>query len=256
MRTVDQQRRLASLRIQPLRRWVVVGSLGAIVVIAAACGSASSSPTSVVKQRPASSHTTQPVVQAAQVGALGMVLVDQSGFTLYRFAPDGTGKTTCTGACATAWPPLMVTSAHVTGGPGITSSELGTITRPDGTLQVTFNGMALYRFSGDKKAGDATGQGVAGVWSVVAASAAAATPPSTSTSSPPPSSTSSSTPAATNHSTGPGMGSGPQSPPPSAAVTAPPATAPPATAPPMTSPPVTSPPATSPPTTSGGGYGY
>jgi predicted lipoprotein with Yx(FWY)xxD motif len=192
------------------------------------------------------------MVSTAQAGALGTILVDHSGFTLYRFSPDGTGKTTCTGACAATWPPLTVPTTQVTGGAGIINSELGTITRPDGSLQATFNGMPLYHFRGDKKAGDTMGQGVASEWFVVPASASAATAPSTSSTAPPPPSTSSTTPAAVNHSTAPGMSSGGTvTPPTPASVTPPPVTAPPATSPPATSPPVTSP-----PTTSGGGYGY
>ncbi len=230
------------------RRWVVIGSLGTIVFLAAACSSSASSPTStVLKQRATSSRSAAAVVSAAPAGALGTILVDQSGITLYRFSPDGTGKSTCTGACAMAWPPLTVPTPRVAAGTGITASELGTLTRPDGTLQVTFNGMPLYRFSGDKKAGDTMGQGVAGAWSVVPASASAA-PPTTTSAPPPPSSTTPPiSPTTTPHAVMPAP-----------AATAPPATAPPATAPPVTSPPVTSPPPTSPPTTQsgGGGYGY
>ncbi|HEV3280247.1 MAG TPA: hypothetical protein VG032_01465 [Acidimicrobiales bacterium] len=247
------------LRARPLRRWIVAGSLGAVLLIAAACGSAASSPTSTaIKPRPASSHTAAAVVSTATVGALGTILVDQSGFTLYRFTPDGTGKTTCTGACASEWPPLTVPTAHVTAGAGVTASALATIMRPDGSLQVTFNGMPLYRFKGDTKPGDTMGQGVAGSWSVVTASA---TPiPSTSTTAtPPPSTSPPTTPSSPGHSVAP-QGSGATVPPAPAATappaTAPPMTEPPATAPPATSPPVTSPPVTSPPSTMGGGYGY
>ncbi len=70
----------------------------------------------------------------------------------------------CTGGCATTWPPLTVTSAgSVTGGTGVTG-RIGTMTRADGTLQVTYNGAPLYFYSGDAAAGDAHGQGIGGVW--------------------------------------------------------------------------------------------
>ncbi|MGH9081677.1 MAG: COG4315 family predicted lipoprotein, partial [Acidimicrobiales bacterium] len=195
----------ATLRSQPLRRWMAVGSLGVTLVLAAACGSAASSPTStVIKQRPASTRTAGAVVSTAPAGALGTILVDRSGFTLYRFSMDGPGKTTCTGGCASEWPPLTVPTAHVTAGTGIAASELGTITRPDGMLQVTFNDMPLYRFGGDKKAGDTTGQGVAGTWFLVTASASP--PPSSSSAStgtPPPVSSAAPTTPATGRSVSP-----------------------------------------------------
>jgi predicted lipoprotein with Yx(FWY)xxD motif len=110
------------------------------------------------------------------------------GPVLYRYAPDGTGKTTCTGACATAWPPLTVPTAstHLTGKGGVPSSALGTITRPGGVLQVTFKGMPLYRFAGDTKAGETMGQGVEGTWFVVSPTAAvSATSATTATTQPP-----------------------------------------------------------------------
>ena len=250
MHVTDQRDAGSPRRANPLRRWVVIGSLGTIVVLAAACSSSASPTSTVLKQRTASVRTSAVVVSAHTVGSLGTILVDQSGLTLYRFSPDGTGKTTCTGACAATWPPLTVSSPQATAGSGVTASALGTIARPDGSMQVTFNGMPLYRFSGDKKAGDTAGQGVGGTWFVVPASASAAPTPSTSTTSAPPASSSTTSP--TSPATTPHVVM------PAPAATAPPATAPPATAPPATSPPATSPPATSPPTTpsGGGGYGY
>jgi predicted lipoprotein with Yx(FWY)xxD motif len=65
----------------------------------------------------------------------------------------------CSGACATAWPPLQATG-NPTAGKGLTASKLGTITRSNGTRQVTYNGHPLYLFIKDKKPGDVTGQGV------------------------------------------------------------------------------------------------
>jgi predicted lipoprotein with Yx(FWY)xxD motif len=157
-------------------RWLVGGALGATLLLAAACGSSAASPTSTTAQSaPASAVST---VAAVHSGSLGTILVDQSGQTLYRFAPDGTGKTTCTGACATAWPPLTVPTAatHLAGKGGVPTDKLGTITRPGGTLQVTFEGMPLYRFAADTKAGQTKGQGVEGTWFVVSPTAA---PPTT-----------------------------------------------------------------------------
>ena len=98
--------------------------------------------------------------------SLGSVLVDGTGMTLYLFAKDtaGSGKSACAGACATNWPPLTVTGvpAKPTGATG----TLATITRDDGSVQLTYNGMPLYRYAADKAAGDTKGDGVGGVWSV------------------------------------------------------------------------------------------
>jgi predicted lipoprotein with Yx(FWY)xxD motif len=125
------------------------------------------------------------VVDVATVGSLGAVLVTRAGRTLYRYAPDGTGRSVCTGECASAWPPLTVPAGteHVAGGARIPGSDLGTTTRSDGTLQVTYRGMPLYTYVGDAKAGDATGQGLGGTWFVVPTSSS---PASTTTSPPSP----------------------------------------------------------------------
>jgi predicted lipoprotein with Yx(FWY)xxD motif len=110
--------------------------------------------------------------------------VNQSGLTLYRYTPDGKGKTTCTGTCAMDWPPLTLPAGTTTptGSGGVSTTTLGTITRPGGARQVTFDGMPLYRFSGDSGPGQAHGQGVGGVWFVLSSSTTSAvkTPSTTS----------------------------------------------------------------------------
>ncbi|HEY7916045.1 MAG TPA: hypothetical protein VIC86_03615 [Acidimicrobiales bacterium] len=242
-------------------RWVVGGALGAILVVAAACGSSGASPsTSTGAGGSTTGRSATAAVTAVQRGSLGVILIDKSGKTLYRFSPDGTGKPTCSGACAAVWPPLTVPAGtmHVPAS-GVGASDLGTVAGPGGALQVTFKGMPLYRFSGDTKSGDAKGQGLGGTWFVVPAAASSSATPSTTTSSQVPASTTTAPPGAqpaNRNSTAPN--SPPATPPPATPppATPPPATAPPATAPPMTVPPVPAPPAPSPPTTQGGGYGY
>jgi predicted lipoprotein with Yx(FWY)xxD motif len=91
--------------------------------------------------------------------SLGSILVNASGRTLYLFKADVGTKSACTGACATAWPPLLATGTP-TAGSGLTASKLGTITRPGGKRQVTYNGHPLYLFIQDQKPGQTTGQGV------------------------------------------------------------------------------------------------
>ena len=88
-----------------------------------------------------------------------MALVAANGMTVYIFTKDvkDSGKSACRTGCIDTWPALTVAAgATPTGGTGVTG-KLGTITRDDGTLQVTYNGMPLYFFKNDQAAGDANG---------------------------------------------------------------------------------------------------
>ena len=97
--------------------------------------------------------------------SLGTVLVGPTGMTLYMFLPDTATSSACTGACATTWPPL--TGALPTLGAGLDKANFGSITRADGTKQVTFFGHPLYYYSSDKAAGDTKGEGLAQKWYVL-----------------------------------------------------------------------------------------
>ena len=92
-------------------------------------------------------------------GELGEHLVGPNGHTLYLFEKDTGSTSTCTGACAAAWPPLITTGAPTAGG-AADAGLLGTTKRPDGTMEVTYNGHPLYYFSGDAAPGDTAGQEV------------------------------------------------------------------------------------------------
>ena len=167
-------------------RWLAAGALGLLVLVAAACSSGSaSSSTTTTKGRSSTAATSASVtVTRAQVGTLGRVLVSSSGMTLYRYSPDGTGKSTCTGACASIWPPLTVPAGTTpAGGGGLATGQLGTITRDDGTIQVTYKGMPLYTFTGDKQAGQAAGQNVGGTWFVITTTSGSPPPASGGTTS-------------------------------------------------------------------------
>ncbi len=145
-----------------------------LAVLLAACGSGTTSPAA-----PASAAAT-PAATAGQstatgsgvavnVGStsLGDVLVDGKGMTLYMFTADSDGKSACTGDCLASWPALIGDSA--TPGAGLDPGKFATITRDDGTSQITFDKMPLYYFAGDKAAGDVAGQGVGGKWYVIKA---------------------------------------------------------------------------------------
>jgi predicted lipoprotein with Yx(FWY)xxD motif len=107
-------------------------------------------------------------VSVAEVGTFGEALVDGEGRTLYLFTNDtqNAGTSACTGDCLVAWPPLLTDGDPAAGG-GVDEAMLGTITLPDGTTQVTYNGWPLYYYAEDTAAGDANGQGVGGVWFLV-----------------------------------------------------------------------------------------
>ena len=102
-------------------------------------------------------------------GSLGKYLVDSQGRTLYLFAKDTGTMSTCSGACASDWPP-STTSGHPEAGSGVNAALLGNITRSDGGTQLTYNGHPLYRYAGDQSPGDTNGQGLTefgGGWYVV-----------------------------------------------------------------------------------------
>src|SRR5439155_2698618 len=113
-----------------------------------------------------------PTVKTTSVGTLGKVVVSASGRTLYHYTDETKGKVTCAGACAKLWPPLLVKAgAKPVAGTGVVASKLGVLKRPDGTLQVTYGGLGLYLYAGDKKAGDANGEALESSWYAVSPAA-------------------------------------------------------------------------------------
>ncbi len=114
------------------------------------------------------------VVQPAtlQIGgneALGKFIVAANGLTLYTFKNDEPGKSNCVDACAQNWPPLTVVAGETPLADAGLTGKVGTITRADGRLQVTYNDMPLYFWKDDKVPGDARGHNVREVWFVLKA---------------------------------------------------------------------------------------
>jgi len=99
------------------------------------------------------------------------VLVTNKGFALYMFAPDAARHVTCTGDCATSWPPLLVRAGEtVAAGPGVRPGLLGTAPNPGGGRVVTYHGWPLYTYLGDATPGQPAGQGAdddGGYWYVM-----------------------------------------------------------------------------------------
>jgi predicted lipoprotein with Yx(FWY)xxD motif len=94
--------------------------------------------------------------------SLGTVLVGSDGLTLYFHAGDSSTHSTCTGSCATAWPPLLVKAGTIVSGGSGVHGTFATSKRSDGTTQVTYKGHPLYAWTGDYYPGDTTGQGIGG----------------------------------------------------------------------------------------------
>jgi predicted lipoprotein with Yx(FWY)xxD motif len=96
---------------------------------------------------------------------LGPILTTFDGYTVYTFDNDTENTSTCVDQCASLWPPLP-TAGEPSAGEGVPGS-VATITRSDGSVQVTYDGMPLYLYSADASPGDANGDGVGGTWHVV-----------------------------------------------------------------------------------------
>lgn len=105
-------------------------------------------------------------LSAAAAGRLNPVVVNGAGFTLYRFDKDSANpsRSNCTADCAKTWPPVLVRPNGRIFVDGVDRSKVGVVKRDGGNLQVTISGWPLYRFSGDKAAGETKGQGVGGTW--------------------------------------------------------------------------------------------
>ncbi len=176
----------------------LAASAAAVLAFATACGSSGSSSSGSASSAagtpaPASSAPStpsppaavgSPALETADNATLGQIVTDGNGHTLYRFDHDtaSPSASNCTGACATTWPPALAPSQITS--TGLNSGLIGTVTRADGSKQLTLNGWPLYRFAADSKAGDIQGQGVGGIWfasTPTGGKAAAKTTPSTPT---------------------------------------------------------------------------
>jgi predicted lipoprotein with Yx(FWY)xxD motif len=150
-----------------------IGAVTALIgvsVLVAACGSSSSPSTATTGSGAAGSTATTTATATATPaaakgaaisttsGAEGTYLTGAGGRALYLWVADSKGMSSCSGACAKAWPPVISTGKPATSG-SVQASQLGTIKRSDGSEQVTYNGHPLYYFVGDPKSGTTKGQG-------------------------------------------------------------------------------------------------
>jgi predicted lipoprotein with Yx(FWY)xxD motif len=152
-------------------RMLAVASLAALALVAAGCGGGSSSaaPTGGVA---GAQHTASPIaVTTRKISGLGVVLVNAKGRTLYVFMKDQRRRVTCTGQCASFWPPLKwKNKSRPTAGGGAKRSLLSSDKNPSGGRVVTYNKWPLYTYAGDSGAGQAKGEGQnlnGGKWYVI-----------------------------------------------------------------------------------------
>lgn len=159
----------------------ILGVLFVLALILTACAPApAAAPTATTE--PTMAPTEAPVteapavagaatVQVSEAEGFGPILVDGNGLSLYVFMADtqDAGTSACSDDCAVEWPPL-VTEGSPVAGEGMDDAMLGTITRDDGSMQVTYHGWPLYLFEEDLAAGDTNGQGLeefGGLWFLV-----------------------------------------------------------------------------------------
>ncbi len=142
---------------------IVIGVFALGLAGLTACGDDSDTPASG-----ATAASSGSKLATADVGGLGKVVVDGNGRTVYVFDKDTSGKSNCEGDCLAKWP-VVPAGEGTPQLDGIDASLVGTVTRSDGSKQLSIAGLPVYLYAQDSKAGEAKGQAVGGVWWVVGA---------------------------------------------------------------------------------------
>jgi predicted lipoprotein with Yx(FWY)xxD motif len=153
-----------------MTRYAKVSLAVALLAIAGIAGAVVALPAGAAKKK------AKPAL-ALKNTSLGKVIVDSKGMTLYQFGADTKNVSNCADACAQFWPPAKA-PAKPKVAKGLNARKLKVIKRADGNKQLSYAGHPLYRYTGDQKPGDVTGQGInafGGLWYVNAASGKAVT---------------------------------------------------------------------------------
>jgi predicted lipoprotein with Yx(FWY)xxD motif len=154
-------------------------------VAGAAYGTASAAPMAAGSPSAAASpKTPAKTVLTERKTKIGYVLATSAGQTVYWFSKDvkGSGKSACSGTCLAAWPVVAGTPVAAAG--VRLAGKLGTITRPGGVIQATYNGYPLYTYAMDLTPGQTLGNDAAGMWHVITGPVLSASPAGAVTSSP------------------------------------------------------------------------
>ncbi|WP_211363392.1 hypothetical protein [Saccharothrix saharensis] len=120
-----------------------------------------------LQQPPEFGKEPHQMLSATESRQVGWFVADAGGFALYRYDKDTAKppKSNCDAECVAMWPPVLVSDHTMTS--GVDPTLVGSVARADGKKQVTLAGWPLYRYAGDKKAGEVTGQGKGGAWFAV-----------------------------------------------------------------------------------------
>jgi len=163
---------MRAVRTRGTRALLLAGPAVLVLAAAAACGSsgsstnASSGSSVAVTSSSSSAAASSVSLEVTSNSSLGQIVTTGSGMTVYRYDADSASpsKSNCSGGCATAWPPVLVTGSGTPKVSGVSASLVGEITRSDGSKQLTLDGWPLYTYVGDSSAGATTGQGSGGIW--------------------------------------------------------------------------------------------
>ena len=168
------------MRSRRARRALPLIPAAAVLVLVSACGTTgvdnvasrdvavgAGSGSTTLQQPPEFGKEPHQMLSATESRQVGWFVADAAGFALYRYDKDTAKppKSTCDGDCQKTWPPVLVSEHTMTS--GVDPTLVGSVARADGRKQVTLAGWPLYRYAGDKKAGEITGQGKGGTWFAV-----------------------------------------------------------------------------------------
>jgi predicted lipoprotein with Yx(FWY)xxD motif len=137
-----------------MKKMLVFLAFGALALLATACGGAGGG--GAAGSTATGSART---IAVEHVDGVGNVLVDSKGMALYSPEQEAGGKVMCTGSCTSIWVPLTLSAGAKPTGSSDVASKLGTVDRPDGPVQVTYEGKPLYTFAEDTSPGTVTGNG-------------------------------------------------------------------------------------------------
>ncbi|GAA3462689.1 hypothetical protein ACFFSW_24975 [Saccharothrix longispora] len=168
------------MRSRRTRKALLLIPAAAALMLVSACGATglgasggqggaagANSGTTTLQQTPDFGKEPHQMLSATESRQVGWFVADAAGFALYRFDKDTAkpSKSNCDAACLEMWPPVLVGEHTMTS--GVDPTLVGSVERANGGKQVTLAGWPLYRYAGDKKAGDLTGQGKGGTWFAV-----------------------------------------------------------------------------------------
>lgn len=167
---VDRLTPRKAQHMQPIRS--ITALLGALALTISACNGASDDAAPSESDASGDAQASESAsgdgfAIATATTEYGEIIVDADGMTLYVFDPDAQGPSTCEDACAQAWPPAVTDSGAAATSGDADAGLVGTATRSDGSIQVTYDGWPLYYWANDNSPGDITGFGVQDIWWVV-----------------------------------------------------------------------------------------